>query len=289
MANPRQRRKARSSSHRPVSQSKNAKRNLKKTPPIRGPKLLQQAWDKHKTVRQNYATLGLIHDLNPTESGGTERTAADVHITNSASGSSGVNGEAMASQTETLTSNVVSVSEVSTASSSRSRPDASVKPSSNTLKNASIPTGYGRIIRDANGNIVDVQLAEGPEDEEDDSTIEGDVDMEQMTPELDDNAREKWVSNLGSKSSSVGGTEGAVVKDLEKLSTLKGASGTTLSASMTGVGARYASQGEVAYFERLVEKYGTDVERMARDRKLNSEQRTVGELRRGLVRAGMLS
>ncbi|EEB92758.1 hypothetical protein MPER_08686 [Moniliophthora perniciosa FA553] len=78
MANPRQRRKARSSSYRPVSHSKNAKRNLKKMPPIRAPKVLQEAWDKRKTVRQNYAALGLIHDLNPSASGGAEIIKVDI-------------------------------------------------------------------------------------------------------------------------------------------------------------------------------------------------------------------
>lgn len=78
MANPRQRRKARSGSHKAVRHSNNAKKNLKKQPrqssicillcqrnyvelvslylavAIRGPKVLQDAWDKHKTVRQKY-------------------------------------------------------------------------------------------------------------------------------------------------------------------------------------------------------------------------------------------
>jgi hypothetical protein len=76
MANPRQRRKTRSS-HKPVHQSRQAKKLLKKQPralgflidmsalptpilifdihqAIRGPKGLQEAWDKHKTVRQKY-------------------------------------------------------------------------------------------------------------------------------------------------------------------------------------------------------------------------------------------
>jgi hypothetical protein len=71
MANPRQRRKARSSSHRPISHSRHAKRNMKKVArksyapcilglnshdcfllAIRGPKALQDAWDKQKTVHQ---------------------------------------------------------------------------------------------------------------------------------------------------------------------------------------------------------------------------------------------
>jgi nucleolar protein 16 len=74
MVNPRQRRKVRSS-HKPVHHSRQAKKLLKKQPralgfflemsalptlilifdthqAIRGPKALQEAWDKHKTVRQ---------------------------------------------------------------------------------------------------------------------------------------------------------------------------------------------------------------------------------------------
>lgn len=62
---------------------------------------------------------------------------------------------------------------------------------------------------------------------------------------------------------------------------------TTLSAAISGVGPRHASTGELAYLDRLVQKYGDDIERMARDRKLNPEQRTAGELRRGLKRAGI--
>lgn len=49
--------------------------------------------------------------------------------------------------------------------------------------------------------------------------------------------------------------------------------------------ARHPSQGEIKYLERLVDKYGEDVERMARDRKLNAEQRTAGQLRRALKKA----
>lgn len=63
--------------------------------------------------------------------------------------------------------------------------------------------------------------------------------------------------------------------------------GTTISAPLTGVGPRHAAHGEIAYLRRLVDKYGEDVEKMARDRKLNAEQRTAGELRRALRRAAM--
>ncbi|KAI3607409.1 hypothetical protein WG66_005250 [Moniliophthora roreri] len=76
--------------------------------------------------------------------------------------------------------------------------------------------------------------------------------------------------------------------ELEKLSTLRTKS-SGISASLSGVGPRYASKGEKDYLGRLVEKYGLggeSVEKMARDRKLNTEQRTEGELRRALKRAG---
>lgn len=49
---------------------------------------------------------------------------------------------------------------------------------------------------------------------------------------------------------------------------------------------RFASTGELAVLRRLVDKYGQDVEAMARDRKLNSDQRTTGELSRAIKKAG---
>lgn len=61
----------------------------------------------------------------------------------------------------------------------------------------------------------------------------------------------------------------------------------TISASITGVGARHSSTGEKMYLQRLVDKHGVDnIAEMSRDRKLNPEQRTEGELRRALWRGG---
>jgi nucleolar protein 16 len=51
-------------------------------------------------------------------------------------------------------------------------------------------------------------------------------------------------------------------------------------------GPRHASSLETLYLTRLVRKHGEDVESMVRDRRLNPEQRTAGELRRGIRRAG---
>ncbi|KAG9124801.1 hypothetical protein FRC07_010199, partial [Ceratobasidium sp. 392] len=43
---------------------------------IKGPKLLQDAWDKQKTVKQNYEALGLVHTLNPVAQGGADNLAS---------------------------------------------------------------------------------------------------------------------------------------------------------------------------------------------------------------------
>ncbi|KAJ6618358.1 ribosome biogenesis protein Nop16 [Mycena sp. CBHHK59/15] len=245
MANPRQRRKARSSSHRPVSHARHAKRNLKKTPPIRGPQILSERWDKRKTVRQNYAALGLIHTLNPSASGGVEPMEA-----------TGLSEESpmdlMAASTSSQTN--------------------SARP---------LPKGHGRIIRDENGNILRIELAE-----EDEEMAEDEKDMEQVGAEVDPKIMQKWVTGLGGgeKGKGVGG-DGNVVEALERISSSHGGT-TTLSAAISGAGPRHGSSGEVAYLQRLVDKHGSDVEQMARDRKLNAEQRTVGQLSRSLKRCG---
>ncbi|KAF9049373.1 hypothetical protein BDZ89DRAFT_978328 [Hymenopellis radicata] len=258
MGNPRQRRKARSGSHRAISHSKHAQRNLKKTRPIRGPKVLQDAWDNRKTVRQNYAALGLIHDLNPSASGGAEP---------------------------------IEDTAVLDLPSPRSPPatDTSINGAqASTLSSTILPKGKGRIIRDEAGNILRVQLAE--EDQGDSRQApDGDLDMEMLEPDLDESAIDKWVTDLGySQTRRPIGKDGDVVQALERISVPTDGTGHTISASLTGVGARFSAHGEVGYLRRLVDKYGHDIEKMARDRKLNPEQRTAGELRRALKRAGIV-
>ena len=69
--------------------------------------------------------------------------------------------------------------------------------------------------------------------------------------------------------------------ELEQISAAATGS-TTLSVPISGIGSRHMSSGEIKYLERLVKKYEDDVEGMTQDRKLNPEQRTVGQLRRAL-------
>jgi nucleolar protein 16 len=76
---------------------------------------------------------------------------------------------------------------------------------------------------------------------------------------------------------------------LEGIASKKHMDSNTLSVaqSNTGPNKRHAATGEVAYLSRLTSKYGDDVECMATDRRLNSEQRTAGQIRRALKNAGL--
>ncbi|KAG7086609.1 hypothetical protein E1B28_002553 [Marasmius oreades] len=182
MANPRQRRKSRSSSHRPVSHSKNAKRTLKKMPTIRAPKVLQDAWDKNKTVRQNYAALGLIHDLNPSAAGGAEVVDVDINQNDQ-------------------TTHPITDSAVSSTSENGSQGTSALGAGKPALppQGSTIPKGYGRIVRDEVGNVVRIDYSD---EEHNDKLVDKryqdvDTNMEQLEPELDTSIKEKWIEGMG--------------------------------------------------------------------------------------------
>ncbi|KAL4065388.1 ribosome biogenesis protein Nop16 [Scleroderma citrinum] len=235
MANPRQRRK-RKSSHKPVSQSKRAKKLLKKMPTIRGPKALQEAWDKTKTVRQNYLALGLQHTLNPISTGGSE---VDIRYT---------------------------PKEVESQLPSHSCREEEIGFSSAVKKD--VRKGFGRIIRDESGRVIGVELAE--EEEPEVESTSGSIEM--PGPASIDVGQHAWVQGGGENAMKP--EENHVIESLEVLV----ASGQKK--------ARHTSEGEKLYLARLVRRYGDDYERMGRDRRLNPEQRTVGELKRAVTRAG---
>lgn len=74
MANPRQRRKSRSSSYTGATKSAKRAQNKRvhRAPTVMGPSVLRENWDKTLTTRQNYAKLGLAPSLAPA-SGGLDR------------------------------------------------------------------------------------------------------------------------------------------------------------------------------------------------------------------------
>ncbi|KAF9052696.1 ribosome biogenesis protein Nop16 [Panaeolus papilionaceus] len=236
MANPRQRRKSRSSSYKPVSQSRRANKNLKKVPPIRGPKLLQDAWDKQKTVRQNYANLGLVLSLDPITPGGTEMRLEPQH----------------------------------------QEPIASTSTSISTANQNEIgPPKFGRILRDDSGNVIGFEL--------DDNEPPNGGESNKMENLNDDSEAHKcWIDLSTNQPSRV---NQQLIEDLSAISAPR--TGTnTLSVPISGVGARHVSAGELKYLNPLIQKYGGDITAMARDRRFNPEQRTSGQLKRSLKKAG---
>lgn len=234
MANPRQRRKARST-HKPVHHSRQAKKLLRKQPPIRGPKVLQEAWDKHKTVRQNYAALGLAVSLNPNTSG-VAKCAAPVTEARSV-----VNGV--------------------------DNMDPAVLM--NGGGDRDLPIGLGRIVRDEAGRIIAVETNDdvdpSPSNHQLDLVEEAAAAAVIRTPD-----GQSWIS--------FGRTSGA-----EKPST---ALTQALPDVYRGPVPRFTCKGEIVFLQKLISKHGRDVTAMIRDGRLNPDQRTEGEIRRAIKKAG---
>lgn len=67
----------------------------------------------------------------------------------------------------------------------------------------------------------------------------------------------------------------ATALDLEELAETRG-----------GPVARHSSGGELGVLRQLVAKHAHDVDAMARDRRLNADQRTAGQLSRAIKKAG---
>lgn len=61
-----------------------------------------------------------------------------------------------------------------------------------------------------------------------------------------------------------------------------------LASGRKSAPARHASARERSWLEQLVDRHSDDFAAMARDRSLNTYQRTEGELRRAVKRAGGL-
>jgi len=257
MANPRQRRKARSSSHAAVKQSRRASKNLRKHPAIKGSKLLQDAWDRKKTVRQNYEGLGLVYTLNPIAQGGAE-------------------GPVLSTRTE---------------------PIPAPKPAADSTSSKTIPRGYGKIVRDENGAVLRIELPEADEGQTNNSQSRSKGKgraMETWGEAMDDSDEEAekmipaeastWL-HIGSSAPKeepkpnalgVGRKRGGkeLVTALEKLS------------ASTVKTPRHASNHEMVWLRDLVAVHGRDINAMAHDLKRNVWQKTPGELKRAINKAG---
>jgi len=237
MANPRQRRKVRST-HKPVHHSRQAKKLLKKQPPIRGPKVLQEAWDKHKTVRQNYAALGLAVSLNPSPSGGWERAASVTEARTVANEAPSIDG---------------------------SDPTVSMSGGSDH----ELPKGLGHIVKDEAGQIIAVETNDNVDLCPPDHRLDL-VDETAAVAAIHAPVCQRWTS--------FGQTSGTEKPNIDLILSRPDIFHTPVP--------RFSSNGKLAFLQRLISKHGRDVAAMMRDRKLNPDQRTEGEIRRAIRKAG---
>ncbi|ORX38708.1 ribosome biogenesis protein Nop16 [Kockovaella imperatae] len=221
MANPRQRNKARSSkSTKPsLAAKRRMHHKLRKPPTLSGPEVLQSGWDKHKTVFQNYKALGLLPSLPLPTASGSRSYRTRLTLPPGAIGSA-------------------------------SGPVDNV----NGLGGA-VFSGFGQIIRDEEGNVVDIII---PEEQEQDQTP-----PEQEADDAEEGEERNRVE-----------AQTDVVRSLEQL-----------AASSVPV-KRHSSTSERTWLQDLVRAHGSNYEAMARDHKLNVWQKTQGEIKRMVNKAG---
>ncbi|KAK8854955.1 nucleolar protein 16 [Kwoniella newhampshirensis] len=137
------------------------------------------------------------------------------------------------------------------ASSSRSqRVKLPQVPAANELEGVKV--GFGRIIRDEEGNVVDIVIDEEEQEEKEDEEMFNDEEYEPAVVE--------------------GKTE--VVRKLEAI------------AATAAPVERHTSTSERTWLQHLIDRYGDDTESMAKDHKLNVWQKTEGEIKRMIKKAG---
>ncbi|GAA5944430.1 hypothetical protein JCM3775_006630 [Rhodotorula graminis] len=327
MANPRQKRKQRSSVAK-AGISKASKKNLHKVT-IKGPAILADNWDKSKTVRQNYAALGLLPTLDPRQTGGLEpETRVPLAI-----------AAASRATVDDLDAAMAAADDDDDESDSDDEPDKDDSKKAEEHKEALKP-GMARIVRDEQGNVVSIIVgtADGAEveekvhapdrtgessDEEDDDDADeaqdkvvkagkkgdkrakgkgkgraapgGDADEGDATPW--GRPMKDWDA-APAVESDFGATEGvAKAKDVRQGIPIFGA-GLAVEAKTDVVRAleerasrktkviRHTSEFEHKWLVDLVRKHGDDLTAMARDRKGNVWQKTPGELKRAIAKAG---
>ncbi|BGP58626.1 hypothetical protein JCM8202_006397 [Rhodotorula sphaerocarpa] len=304
MVNPRQRRK-RFSGTAKTSASKRTLKNQKKVT-VKGPEELVKGWDRKKTVRQNYAALGLLPSLDPRQSGGVEADPLAVpYAVSSATPATVEDLDAILEDAEMQPSSDESDGEETDRKGKGKARAAPEPPVQEELK-----PGMARIIRDETGKIVKIVLAgedgaeveedvvdpkrTGASDDEDDESDEDDDDdkpvAEPWGPPMKDweaqpaNEREhgslQGVIRNSRQGIPIFGAPMHVEAKTDVVRALE-----ERAARKTKV-VRHPSEFEEVWLVKLVQKYGDDVNKMSRDLKLNRWQKTPGELRKAIAKAG---
>ncbi|GAA5988596.1 hypothetical protein JCM10908_003634 [Rhodotorula pacifica] len=299
MVNPRQRRK-RFSGTAKAGASKRTLKNQKKVT-VKGPEELVKGWDKKKTVRQNYAALGLLPSLDPRQSGGVEADRHAVPYAVSFATSATVDDlDAVLEDAEMASSDEDEQEEQ--AKDVKGKGKERVPPANEELK-----PGMARIIRDETGKIVKIVLAgeDGAEVEEDivePSRAAGEGEDSDEDDEEEEEEAEPWGPAMKdwdahpAQEKEHGALEG-VTRNSKQGIPIFGAprqveAKTDIVRALEERAARktkvirHTSEFEETWLVKLVDKYGDDVAKMARDIKLNQWQKTPGELRKMIAKAG---
>lgn len=149
MANPRQKRKQRSGTAKNTL-SRGSRKSQRKVV-VKGPEVLSTAWDKTKTVRQNYARLGLMSNVNPRLSGGIEKDASAL-----------IASRKRAREEEMTMSDFERDEQQdddgALESDEESQRTAQAPTSQRQKENDKMLVGFGRIIRDENGKPIKIVL-----------------------------------------------------------------------------------------------------------------------------------
>ncbi|KAF2162255.1 hypothetical protein M409DRAFT_27259 [Zasmidium cellare ATCC 36951] len=202
--------------------------------------IIATAWDKSQSLAQNYKRLGLTAKLNK-NTGGVERNVSDV-------------------LREAKEGGERKVDTLNIASSSRRR--------------ETLEVGEARIERDpVSGAILRVVEQEGGR-----ANPLGDP-LNELDSSSDDEEDEDETDLLNPKKQH-GNTNPSASIDSEgkKTETVR-----RLEEEARKPAAKYKRkqpEGEVAFVEELVRKYGDDYGKMARDMKINYMQRSAGDLKR---------
>lgn len=188
MANPRQKRKQKSSNHRPVRHAKHAKKNLKKMPREYPHIFLFDSfgYSLYSFPSTTTSTASPQTFAGRLGSAFNRQTKVSFPVTRS-SGLSSLIGVSTLSYTAlgllpSLNPRAKGGAEIVPDITLLPQPDPSAiskPPRSSPTAVASVPKGHGRILRDKHGNVVDVQLNEEDRDEE---IMHSQEDREPRTP-----------------------------------------------------------------------------------------------------------
>ncbi|GAA5851982.1 hypothetical protein JCM8547_000117 [Rhodosporidiobolus lusitaniae] len=309
MANPRQRRKMRSGTAKNTV-SKQTKKNMHKVT-VKGPALLAAAWDKKKTVRQNYAALGLLSTANPRLAGGLEPVGHTPY--------------AVASATPATVEDLEAALDAELSSDDEEGDELEASTSAAPAKKKEkLKPGMARIVRDEQGNVVSIIVGGQNGEEKEEKVVAPDRTGEESEDDDDeDNEEEKaqedeentpwgkpmkdWTVPTAEQAVQFEREDEAMEETEEPTKVVKPTQGIAIGGGVKKVGAksdvvrqleqrasvsakviRHSSNAERDWLVALVKKYDDDFGKMARDRKANVWQRTQGEIKRMINKAGGL-